>query len=91
MQALPTLQLSCGVLEWLLLLHLTCLTSAFLPLLCRQNVVLYAGSAEDRRLIREYEFFYPKHRVCVRGRGGSWVYQLLLHAHMQKPVPEPHV
>lgn len=31
------------------------------PLL--QNVVLYAGSAEDRRLIRDYEFYYPQKKV----------------------------
>jgi hypothetical protein len=33
-----------------------------LPLLL-QNVVLYAGSAEDRRLIRDYEFHYPGKKV----------------------------
>jgi hypothetical protein len=32
-------------------------------LCCVQNVVLYAGSAEDRRIIQEHEWFYPRHKV----------------------------
>lgn len=37
---------------------------------CLQNVVLYAGSAEDRRIIREHEWFYPRHKV-------TWPAQLM--------------
>jgi hypothetical protein len=49
------------------------------PPLLLQNVVLYAGSAEDRRLIRDYEFHYPGKKVGWDAHI-YWIFKcLLLH------------
>jgi hypothetical protein len=46
---------------------------------CVQNVVLYAGSAEDRRIIREHEWFYPRHKVSWPGR--ACCFKSVLHVY----------
>jgi hypothetical protein len=40
-----------------------CLTDNTCSMTLLQNVVLYAGSAADRQIIRDHEFYYIKHQV----------------------------